>query len=46
MAEGESGDLDDFLAAIGQEMSPYITDVATETLSPGLNRFTGFSVRF
>jgi len=45
VAEGGPGELDDFLTAIRLEMSPYITDVTTESLSPGPDSFTGFSIR-
>jgi len=45
VAEGGSSELDDFLTAIRLEMSPYITDVTTESLSPGSDPFTGFSIR-
>jgi len=45
VAEGESSVLDDFLNAIKLEMSAYITDVTTESLSPGSDPFTGFSIR-
>ncbi|MFI5454076.1 MAG: acylphosphatase [Isosphaerales bacterium] len=44
-AEGGSSVLDDFLNAIQLEMSAYITDVTTESLSPGSDPFTGFSIR-
>jgi acylphosphatase len=46
VAEAEPSELDDFLAAIRLEMGRYITDVATETLTPGSDRFTEFSVRY
>jgi acylphosphatase len=46
VAEAEESELDDFLAAIRMEMHRYITDVTTETLTPGSDQFTEFSIRF
>ena len=45
VAEGESSELDRFLAAIHQEMGSYIKDVHVETESPGLPPLVGFSIR-
>jgi acylphosphatase len=45
VAEGESSELDDFLNAIRLELRPYISEVTTESRSPGSDPFTGFSIR-
>ena len=45
VADGDSSELDDFLTAIRLEMHPYIAEVTTESGSPGLRPFTGFSIR-
>jgi len=45
VAEGDSTELDNFLAAIQLEMSAYITRVAVEEESPGLDPLVGFSIR-
>ena len=45
VAEGEPAELDDFLTAIRLEMGPYITNVTTESESPGADPLTGFSIR-
>jgi acylphosphatase len=45
VAEGEPTELDNFLAAIRLEMSPYIRSVAVEAESPGSDRLVGFSIR-
>jgi acylphosphatase len=44
--EGSAIELDDFLCAIRLEMGPYITEVTTESLSPGSDPFIGFSIRY
>jgi acylphosphatase len=46
VAEGESSELDDFLSAVRLEMSRYINEVTTESVSPGSEPFTGFSIRY
>ena len=45
VAEGESTELDNFLAAIRLEMSPYIRYVAVEAESSGSDPLVGFSIR-
>ena len=45
VAEGESVELDRYLAAIRQEMDTYIKDVQVETESPGPAPLVGFSIR-
>ena len=45
VAEGDSIELDDFLAAIHREMGDYIKDVATQFEPPGIVPSTGFSIR-
>lgn len=44
VAEGESIELDNFLAAIRLEMSPYIRNVEVEAESPGSEHLVGFSI--
>jgi acylphosphatase len=46
VAEGEAGEVESFLAAIRLEMSRYITDISTETLSPESDPFPDFSIRY
>jgi acylphosphatase len=45
VAEGESVELDRFLAAIRLEMSSYIRNVEVETEAPGPEPLIGFSIR-
>jgi acylphosphatase len=45
VAQGEPTELDDFLAAIRREMSPYIREVRAEPESPGIEPLAGFSIR-
>jgi acylphosphatase len=45
VAEGESIELDKFVAAIQVEMSPFIQDFEVETESPGAEPLIGFSIR-
>jgi acylphosphatase len=45
VAEGESTELDNFVAAIQLEMSPYIKHVEVEAESPGADPLVGFSIR-
>jgi acylphosphatase len=45
VAEGESQEIDDFLAAIRLEMNSYITTVTTQPEPAGLGPLTGFSIR-
>ena len=45
MAEGDSDVLDAFLASIQTEMDTYITNVRTESESPGEYPLMGFSIR-
>ncbi len=46
MAEGESHEIDDFLAAVRLEMNSYITNVTTQPELAGLDPLTGFSIRY
>jgi acylphosphatase len=46
VAEGEPGEIDDFVAAIKREMNSYITDITTEIEQPNLDPSTGFSIRY
>ncbi len=46
MAEGEPGELDDFLSAIQSEMNSYIKDAAIESAPTGDYPLTDFSIRF
>ena len=46
VAEGESNELDAFLASIRLEMDSYITNVTTEPESPGQHPLVGFSIRY
>jgi acylphosphatase len=46
LAEGEAGEVDDFLGAIHLEMSSYIKDATTESLPESDDRLTDFSIRF
>jgi acylphosphatase len=45
VAEGESNEIDAFLAAIQREMDGYIAKVTTQAEPPGLETVTGFSIR-
>jgi acylphosphatase len=45
VAEGDSDVLDAFLASIQIEMDTYITNVTTESESPGEYPLIGFSIR-
>jgi acylphosphatase len=45
VVEGESIELDNFLAAIRLEMSRYVRDVEVETESAGSEPLVGFTVR-
>jgi acylphosphatase len=45
VAEGESQEIDDFLAAIRLEMNSYITTVTTQPEPAGFDPLTGFSIR-
>jgi acylphosphatase len=45
VAEGDSDVLDGFLASIQIEMDTYITNVTTESESPGEYPLIGFSIR-
>jgi acylphosphatase len=46
VAEGESGELGAFLAAVRREFSSAIQDVTTESQSPGAPPLAGFSIRY
>jgi acylphosphatase len=46
MAEGEPGELDEFLSAIQSEMNSYIKDATVESAPIGDYPLTDFSVRF
>jgi acylphosphatase len=45
IAEGDTDELDAFLASIQLEMNRCITNVTTESQPPGEHPFTGFSIR-
>jgi hypothetical protein len=45
VAEGEPIELDNFLAAIQLEMSPYIRDFDVQTEPPGTEPLIGFLIR-
>jgi acylphosphatase len=45
LAEGDSDELDTFLASIRLEMDSYIADVTTESERPGEHPLIGFSIR-
>lgn len=45
LAEGDRNELDAFLASIRLEMDTYITNVTTESESPGEHPLIGFSIR-
>ena len=46
VAEGDTDELDAFLASIRLEMDTYITNVTTEAESPGEHPLIGFSIRY
>jgi acylphosphatase len=45
VSEGDSVEIDRFLAAIQAEMGHYIREIQTESDSPGDNPLSGFSIR-
>ena len=45
VVEGDPAELDAFVTAIQQEMSPFITDVVARRESLGAPPLTGFSIR-
>ena len=45
VAEGDTDEIDAFLAAIRREMDTYIKNVTTEPESPGDHPLIGFSIR-
>jgi acylphosphatase len=46
VAEGEPGEVDNFLGAIHLEMSAYIKDASVESVPAGDDPILGFSIRF